>query len=265
MSRIIAGPAAAAGWPCRPGTRPDRPPTGSARRCSPRSRPGPAGRRRGAEQALDGLSFADLYAGSGAVGPGGGQPGRRPRCCWWRRPADGAARGPQRRGTRAAGPDRRPARSSGGRAQPADASYDVIFADPPYELGTTAVEHVVTDLLDNGWLARGGPGGRGAVEPVGAALLAPVALRRAGSVRTARPCCTSRSDSVGHQRERAKGGASMDYKLEVIGIPVSDVDQSPRRSTARWSASWSTTSRPAAGHARGAADPARIGVLDRHR
>ena len=32
----------------------------------------------------------------------------------------------------------------------------MIFADPPYELATTEVEHVVTDLLDNGWLGEEG-------------------------------------------------------------------------------------------------------------
>ena len=42
MTRIIAGShAAAGGSPSRPATRPGRPPTGSARRCSPRSRRGP--------------------------------------------------------------------------------------------------------------------------------------------------------------------------------------------------------------------------------
>ena len=40
--------------------------------------------------------------------------------------------------------------------QAADHSFDVIFADPPYELETTAVEDLLTVVLGHGWLAESG-------------------------------------------------------------------------------------------------------------
>ena len=64
----LSGRAAAAGWPCRPATAPGRPPTGSGRRCSRRSRPGPVARPAPPTSPWTGWPFCDLYAGSGAVG-----------------------------------------------------------------------------------------------------------------------------------------------------------------------------------------------------
>lgn len=105
------------------------------------------------EESLAGLAFADLYAGSGAVG------------------LEAASRG--------AGPvllvesDRRTASVATGNARAldlvarvvtirverwvqslADRAYDVVFADPPYELA--GVDDLVTALLDHGWLADNG-------------------------------------------------------------------------------------------------------------
>ncbi len=105
------------------------------------------------EESLAGLAFADLYAGSGAVG------------------LEAASRG--------AGPvllvesDRRTAAVAAGNARaldlsvrvatsrverwvrsPADQAYDVVFADPPYEL--SGVDGLMVALLANGWLADDG-------------------------------------------------------------------------------------------------------------
>jgi len=108
-----------------------------------------------AEQTLRGLAFCDLFAGSGAVG------------------LEAASRG--------AAPvllvenDRKTALttsknvSSLGLAarvlttkvealvrQPAEVGFDVVFADPPYDLGAPAVQAVLTAVVENGWVAPDG-------------------------------------------------------------------------------------------------------------
>ena len=40
--------------------------------------------------------------------------------------------------------------------QPAERAYDIVFADPPYDLDGSAVEAVVASSLDQGWLAPDG-------------------------------------------------------------------------------------------------------------
>jgi 16S rRNA (guanine966-N2)-methyltransferase len=101
---------------------------------------------------LAGLAFLDLYAGSGAVG------------------LEAASRGAARvllvesdskslrvlRGNVAAldlpGVDVRDERVERLVAVPAVASFDLAFLDPPY---ADPVDHVVADLVSNGWLAAG--------------------------------------------------------------------------------------------------------------
>ncbi len=155
MSRIIAG--------SRRGRRLAAPPGDGTRPTTDRTREALfsaltswAGRAAAApEEALTGLAFADLFAGSGAVG------------------LEAASRG--------AGPvllvesDRRAAALAGRNARtvdlvvqiaavpverwvtaPADQRYDLIFADPPYERSTADVEDLVAALLDGGRLAEGG-------------------------------------------------------------------------------------------------------------
>ena len=89
------------------------------------------------EEALAGLAFCDLYAGSGAVGLEAASRGADPvvlverdrsAAALVRRNAArarAAGRGPARRRTR-------PARAPG-----AETSFDVVFADPPYDVATS--------------------------------------------------------------------------------------------------------------------------------
>jgi 16S rRNA (guanine966-N2)-methyltransferase len=109
----------------------------------------------GAEKALAGLSFCDLYAGSGAVGLEAASRGAAPVLLVERSRrvaavASGNARDLELPVRVVAEPVevlvRRPA------VQP----YDMIFADPPYELANRAVEDVLAGLLSSGWLAASG-------------------------------------------------------------------------------------------------------------
>ncbi len=108
-----------------------------------------------AETDLDGARFADLYAGSGAVGLEALSRGAAhvllvesdPRAARVIRENVAALRAaPAARlvtgkvaTTLAAGPDGDP--------------YDVVFADPPYALPDDAVAAMLTALVDAGWLA----------------------------------------------------------------------------------------------------------------
>ena len=104
-----------------------------------------------AEQSLGGLAFCDLYAGSGAVG------------------LEAASRGASRvllveRDPRLAQLSRRNAEALGLpvdivagsveqtlRKSPAQ-PFDVVFADPPYELDTALVSAQLAQLLSNMWV-----------------------------------------------------------------------------------------------------------------
>lgn len=153
MSRIIAGSRRGRRLTVPPGER-TRPTTDRTREALFSALTSWAGRSDAlAEESLAGLAFADLYAGSGAVG------------------LEAASRG--------AGPvllvesDRRTAAVATGNARtlglvarvvtirverwvqsPADRAYDIVFADPPYELA--AVDDLIAALLDHGWLADNG-------------------------------------------------------------------------------------------------------------
>jgi 16S rRNA (guanine966-N2)-methyltransferase len=139
-----------------------------------------------AEQALSGLSFCDLYAGSGAVG------------------LEAASRG--------AGPvllveaDQRTAKVTAGNTatlalpaqvrtarvehlvgQPATVGFDIVFADPPYELATEGIERMLSALVENGWVAENGlvvvERSRRSTDPATPAGFADVWTRKYGETR----------------------------------------------------------------------------------
>jgi 16S rRNA (guanine966-N2)-methyltransferase len=107
----------------------------------------------GADEALAGLSFLDLYAGSGAVG------------------LEAASRGAT--SVMLVESDRRTARVIGdnardlglqvnlrtGRAEevvsaPPPGPYDVIFLDPPYEVSSGTLARLLRTMLEQGWIAE---------------------------------------------------------------------------------------------------------------
>ena len=103
------------------------------------------------EQALTGLAFCDLYAGSGAVGLEAASRGASPVLLV-----------EQDRST--VSHVRRTAAELGLAAairlgnvpallrRPAESKFDVVFADPPYDLPTRALEAQLADLDAQGWL-----------------------------------------------------------------------------------------------------------------
>jgi len=107
------------------------------------------------EDALAGLAFLDLYAGSGAIG------------------LEAASRGAAavllvESDARTAALARRNVASTALPANvrtmsvetlartPADQPYDVAFADPPYTVAADRLDTVVSELVANGWLAADG-------------------------------------------------------------------------------------------------------------
>jgi 16S rRNA (guanine966-N2)-methyltransferase len=147
MTRIIGGSAG--------GRRIDTPRGTSTRPSSDRVREALFSAIESRTGSLDGLRFLDLYAGSGAVG------------------LEAASRG--------AGPvllvegDRRTSLITRRNArdldlevdvsvadveqllrQPATLSFDVIFADPPYELDSPRLDEQLRLMVLNGWLAAAG-------------------------------------------------------------------------------------------------------------
>lgn len=107
------------------------------------------------EESLAGLSFCDLFAGSGAVGLEAASRGAAPVLLV---EAD----------KRTAGTTSGNVATLGLRArvlamkvepltrQPAESAFDVVFADPPYDLAAEAVESVLVALLEQGWVAADG-------------------------------------------------------------------------------------------------------------
>ena len=110
---------------------------------------------RPADQALAGLGFCDLYAGSGAVGLEAASRGAEPVLLVEadRRTA-AVARGNS-------GELGLPARVQTARVEavlraPAPGAFDIIFADPPYDVSTDQVDQQLTDVLGGGWVADHG-------------------------------------------------------------------------------------------------------------
>ena len=154
MSRIIAGSRGGQRIAMPPGDR-ARPTTDRVREALFSAIAAWAGRAaEPVEDSLAGLAFCDLYAGSGAVG------------------LEAASRGATRvllveRDPRTAQFGRRNAETLGlavdlvvspveqmlRRAPPHP--FDIVFADPPYELDTPAVGAQIEQLVANAWVERG--------------------------------------------------------------------------------------------------------------
>lgn len=155
MSRIVAGSAGGRRirMPSGPATRPTTDRVREAVFSAVAAWAGTADRPSG--EALAGLAFCDLYAGSGAVGLEAASRGAGPvllverdrrTAAHIRRSADDlglpvAVRGGDVGGLLRRAPER---------------PFDVVFADPPYELATPLLERQLADLVAYDWLARSG-------------------------------------------------------------------------------------------------------------
>jgi len=107
------------------------------------------------DEALAGLAFADLYAGSGAVGLEAASRGADPVLLVEgnKRTAQLTARNVADLGLTV--------RLHAGRVEqlfgePSTSVFDVAFLDPPYELAAGAVSTVLARLVEHGWLAEDG-------------------------------------------------------------------------------------------------------------
>jgi 16S rRNA (guanine(966)-N(2))-methyltransferase RsmD len=104
---------------------------------------------------LSGARVADLYAGSGAVGLEAASRGASHVLLV---EADPRAARIARENVVALGM-REVARVAAAKveqilANPPDEPFDVIFADPPYAVPDTAIDAMLTALVENGWLAE---------------------------------------------------------------------------------------------------------------
>jgi 16S rRNA (guanine966-N2)-methyltransferase len=102
-------------------------------------------------EALAGLAFADLYAGSGAVGLEAASRGAHPVLLVEQ---DRATAQLVRRNAADLGLPAtvRPGDVRALLRRPAEAGFDVVFADPPYDVPTPVVEELLADLDAQGWL-----------------------------------------------------------------------------------------------------------------
>jgi len=108
-----------------------------------------------AGESLDGLSLLDLYAGSGAVALEAASRGASPA---WAVERDRATAEVARRNVREAGlPVTVVTRSVGAflAASPGMA-FDIVWADPPYDMGEPELARVLAAVVDGGWLAGRG-------------------------------------------------------------------------------------------------------------
>jgi 16S rRNA (guanine966-N2)-methyltransferase len=155
MSRIIAGSAGGRriSMPSGPGTRPT---TDRVREAVFSAVTAWAETSAAAPQdALAGLAFCDLYAGSGAVGLEAASRGAAPVLL-------------VERDRRAVQHIRRTATELALSVttqiadvpslvrHPAPADFDIVFVDPPYDQPTETVDNQLRDLIDNGWVSRPG-------------------------------------------------------------------------------------------------------------
>ncbi len=155
MSRIIAGSRGGRRITMPPGDK-TRPTTDRVREALFSAIASWAGAAaRPPEQTLAGLAFADLYAGSGAVGLEAASRGAGPVLL-----VEGNKRTAllTRRNAADLGLSAQVAASRVEQLvrQPAATAYDVVFADPPYDVSTPAVNDLLGDLVQNGWLAAHG-------------------------------------------------------------------------------------------------------------
>ena len=106
-----------------------------------------------ADQALAGLAFADLYAGSGAVGLEAASRGAGPVLLVEadKRTAAITSRNARDLGLAA---QIRTGRVETVVAAPSAQAYDVVFLDPPYDVSGDTVGAVLAALHQGGWLAE---------------------------------------------------------------------------------------------------------------
>ena len=153
MSRIVAG--LAGGRRIRvPSGRTTRPTTDRVREAIFSAVAAWAGTAdRPAGEALAGLAFADLYAGSGAVGLEAASRGAHPVLLVEQ---DRATAQLVRRNAADLGLPAtvRPGDVRALVRRPAEVGFDVVFADPPYDVPTPVVEELLADLDAQGWLNR---------------------------------------------------------------------------------------------------------------
>jgi 16S rRNA (guanine966-N2)-methyltransferase len=104
---------------------------------------------------LDGARFADLFAGSGAVGLEAASRGAT-HVLLVESDARAARVARSNIATLGAGAvvTLRTARAEALVAAPPEEPFDVVFADPPYALATSEVSTLLNALRDGGWLAR---------------------------------------------------------------------------------------------------------------
>jgi 16S rRNA (guanine966-N2)-methyltransferase len=107
-----------------------------------------------AERSLAGLAFCDLYAGSGAVGLEAASRGATPVLLVER---DGRTAQLIKSNSEALQLSVEIATTSVARLlrRPPAQSFDVVFADPPYELETGVVNDQLQQLVDNHWVGPG--------------------------------------------------------------------------------------------------------------
>ncbi|GAA1822601.1 16S rRNA (guanine(966)-N(2))-methyltransferase RsmD [Microlunatus capsulatus] len=151
MSRIIAGSRGGRRLTTPPGSR-TRPTTDRVREALFSAVAAWAGTADSpADEALAGLAFADLFAGSGAVGLEAASRGAGPVLLV---EADKRTAAVTTRNVRDLGLAAlvRTGRVETVVAAPAEQAYDVVFLDPPYELDGAVLAGVMTSLADGGWL-----------------------------------------------------------------------------------------------------------------
>ena len=151
MSRIIAGSRGGRRLAMPPGSR-TRPTTDRVREALFSAVAAWVGRADAApDQALAGLAFCDLYAGSGAVGLEAASRGAGPVLLVEgdKRTATVTARNVTELGLSARV---RAARVETVVADAAPQPFDVVFLDPPYDVPATTVDGVLQALDQQGWL-----------------------------------------------------------------------------------------------------------------
>ena len=153
LSRIIAG--TAGGRRIRmPSGRSTRPTTDRVREAVFSAVAAWAGTAdRPPEEALAGLAFCDLYAGSGAVGLEAASRGADPVLLVEQ---DRATVAHIRRNAADLGlaVAVRPGDVRALLRHPAGTTFDVVFADPPYDLPAATLDAQLADLQAHGWLSR---------------------------------------------------------------------------------------------------------------
>ncbi|WP_152362411.1 16S rRNA (guanine(966)-N(2))-methyltransferase RsmD [Microlunatus speluncae] len=183
MSRIVAGRYGGRRLKLPAGDQ-TRPTTDRVREALFASLASWAGGSGSADVSLAGLSFLDLYAGSGAVGLEAASRGAEPVLLVEadQRTARTVVRA--NIDTLGATATIRAAKVEQLVRQPAPQPYDLVFADPPYDLDGAALDAVVADLVRHGWVAADGlivlERSRRSADPAGAEPFTEVDVRRYG-------------------------------------------------------------------------------------